>query len=588
MDAGDIENLTFHTPAPTYNRILLAARLAIISFLMGTVVYYQSKFGQLGDYIPALAPVAATYLLTILYAIYLGWGTGQRRFAYFQLFVDQFLITWIVYSTGGLNSPFTFLYVLVIVASVFFGPARAGYALAALAASLFIGLTVAENHGYIHPYHPFPPLADPKVFYNVVMSVMVNTLSFFFVAVMSSHLTGLLSKTGQELAQTIEDFTMLKAFHENVLRNMGLGFMAVGLDRSVLSINPAAERILRASASDVIRKPVEKVLGLEAIREFFGGIEGAGEGERRYHWIYKASGGDDVYLTMALNKFVVGNKIHGAIAVFQDVTELKQMERSMADSERLAAIGKVAAIIAHEIRNPLASLSGSIQVLSSDLSSNLDEASARLMKITVREADRLNHIITDFLDYSSTLNLSRQHIKVAELFEEIITLLKSSPKLSPSVKIHVQVDQDLTGFMDQERIKQVLWNIILNALEAMSAQGILTLKGSRQKEHPSKPKWPSWNRGDAGVEDWIIITVEDNGQGMDEDILENIFEPFFTTKPGGTGLGLPSARKIMESHGGGISASSTPGEGSTFTLWLPGKTSVIQNPSGNYWSMGIQ
>jgi two-component system sensor histidine kinase PilS (NtrC family) len=569
--SGDLEPAAALKPKIlVYNRVLLAGRLAIISFCMGIVVYYQAVYGQLGDYIPALAPVAATYLLTIFYAIFLERGAGQRRFAYLQLFIDQILISWIVYSTGGLNSPFTFMYTLVIVVSVFFGPVSATYALAWFAAILFGLMVGAEHYRVIFPYHPFPLLADPRELYYALMSVMANTLAFFFVAFMGSHISALLSRTGRELAQKIEDFTMLKAFHENVLRIMGLGFLAVGLDRSVLSVNPAAERILRVRAAGMIKKPAEQVLQLDEAREFFGRMDGDGEDERHFHWVYKAPDGDDVYLSMALTRFAVGGKTQGAVAVFQDVTELKMMERSMADSERLAAIGKVAAIIAHEIRNPLASLSGSIQILSSDLSPILDDQSARLMKIMTREADRLNNIITDFLDYSSAPALSRGEAGLAELIGEVLTLVKTSPKLSPAVEIETRAEEGLRAFIDQERIKQVLWNIILNALDSMPEGGKLSIEAARRTERPKAPRSMAARRG-AESGPWIRISVEDTGEGMTKEVSDNIFEPFFTTKPGGTGLGLPSAKKIMESHGGSLEVFSSPGKGSRFILWLPTK-----------------
>ncbi|MDH5636984.1 MAG: ATP-binding protein [Nitrospinota bacterium] len=551
------DSITIRANAPTYNTILLTARLAIISLCMGVVVYYQAKFGRLGDYIPALAPVAITYLLTIIYALYQNWGSNHRRFAYFQLLIDQFLITWIVYSTGGLNSPFTFMYVLVIVASFFYGRAFATYALAGMSTLLFSGLVVSEYMGYIRPYYPFPPLADPKIFYYAFISILVNTLSFIFVAVMSSQIAGLLRKTGQELAKKIEDFTMLQAFHENVLNNMSLGFMAIGLDKSVLSANPAAERILGVRSEEIIRKPADNILQLSEIEEFLNNISASEKTDKRFQWVYKAPESDEVFLSMSLSKFAVGGEIQGAIAVFEDITELKVMERSMAESERMAAVGKVAAVIAHEIRNPLASLSGSIQMLSSDLSSILDENNTKLMNITLREADRLSNIITEFLEYSSPRKPHFREAGLDEILNELVTLLKSGSRLPDSIEIQINAEPGLRAMMDPERVTQVLWNIVLNAVDAMPNGGKLMIEAYLRTDHDSvKGKW-------------IRISLEDSGEGMTKDTLDNIFEPFFTTKTRGTGLGLPSARKIMRSHGGEIEAKSTLGKGSCFVLWLP-------------------
>ncbi|MDH5510060.1 MAG: ATP-binding protein, partial [Nitrospinota bacterium] len=306
-----------------------------------------------------------------------------------------------------------------------------------------------------------------------------------------------------------------------------------------------------------IRKPADNVLQLPEVEEYLSNINASEKTDKRFQWVYNTPSSGEAYLSMSLSKFAVGGETQGAIAVFEDVTELKIMERSMAESERMAAVGKVAAVIAHEIRNPLASLSGSIQMLSSDLSSILDENNTKLMNITIREADRLNNIITEFLDYSSPRKPCFREAGLDEILNELVILLKSGSRLPDSVEIKINTEQGLRAIMDPERVTQVLWNIVLNAVDAMPDGGRLTIEVNL------------WTDRASAEGKWIRISLDDNGEGMTKETLDNIFEPFFTTKTRGTGLGLPSARKIMESHGGRIEAKSTPGEGSCFILWLP-------------------
>jgi len=551
-------------------KILLASRLAIISFFMGIVVFYGVKYNYQGGVIPAMEPVGATYLLTILYATVFKFVSNPLRFAYFQLTVDLFLVTWIIYYTGGLNSPFSFMYILIIIASAYFRSVLAPYALATASSVLYSSLLALEYLNIFRPYYSFPPLGDPGNLYYVFLTGIIHITVFYFIAFLSGHFTELLSESDERLIQKSQDFTMLQAFHENVLANMGLGFLAIDLRGVILSHNPASERILRLKHEDIVRKPADEILGLPRLTGFFKSIEKVVTPFSQFDWTYACPGGDKIQISMNISEFVASGSTHGVIAVFQDVTSVKKLEKQVADSERMAAIGRVSAAIAHEIRNPLASLSGSIQVLSSDLAPILGSENAKLMDIILRETERLNNIINKFLGYASPPSLNTTPTNISLLLSETLTLLKSTPEYSNKIKFESDFPPDLSACVDQELIRQVIWNLCVNGIDAIDGQGSLCIRAYKDKiTTPAVDTHAGLPANDDRLIDCVCVEVSDTGEGIEKEELNKIFEPFYTTKSYGTGLGLPTVHKIVKIHDGKIEARSDPGEATTFTVWLP-------------------
>ncbi|HEB73449.1 MAG TPA: hypothetical protein ENI77_12630 [Nitrospirae bacterium] len=551
-------------------KILLAARLAIISFFMGTVVFYGVKYNYSGGVIPAMEPIGAAYLLTIFYALLFKFIPNPLRFAYLQLTVDLFLVTWIIYYTGGLNSPFSFLYILIIIAAAYFRSVYAPYLLATASSLLYSGLLVLEYLGVFEPYYAFPPLSDPGNLYYVFLTGVIHITIFYFIAFLSGHFTQLLSKSDKRLIQKSQDFTMLQAFHENVLANMGLGFLAIDLDGIILSHNLASERILRLRHEDIVRKPAVRILGLPRLAVFFKSIEKITTPFGQFDWAYTSPGRDKIQISMNVSKFVASGSTHGVIAVFQDVTNLKKLERQVADSERMAAIGRVSAAIAHEIRNPLASLSGSIQMLSSDLAPILDSESAKLMDIIMRETKRLNNIINKFLGYASPPALNTTQTNISLLLSETLTLLKSTPEYADKINFESDFSTDLSACVDQELIRQVIWNLCVNAIDAIDGEGSICVKAYTDEIAAyTIDARAGLFADDNRFTDCVCVKVSDTGKGIEKQDMNKIFEPFYTTKSYGTGLGLPTVHKIVKIHGGKIEVRSDPGKTTTFSVWLP-------------------
>ena len=346
---------------------------------------------------------------------------------------------------------------------------------------------------------------------------------------------------------------------------MGSGMLAIDLSGKILSCNRAARKILGKDERDIIRADAAHTLGLPIFSSYINALDSNPKKLRQFDWLYQNSGGASINLAMAVSEYLVSQKAKGVIAVFHDVTEIKSMERRVAHAERLATIGRMAAGMAHEIRNPLASLSGSIQILSADLAPLLDENDKKLIEITNREVKRLNHTITQFLDYASPSKTEPEKANISEIVKETLTLFRASPKLRSAVTIKEDITPNLFAVVDPEQLRQVIWNLLSNAIEEMPQTGRLTVVASILPGEQS----PDDSSPDLANTDTVVFSVADTGKGIPPDSLDKIFDPFFTTKISGTGLGLATCYKIILSFGGELRVESVEGEGAKFIVRLP-------------------
>jgi len=241
------------------------------------------------------------------------------------------------------------------------------------------------------------------------------------------------------------------------------------------------------------------------------------------------------------------------VITFQDLTEVRALEETSRRQDRLAAVGRVAAGIAHEIRNPLASMRGSIQVLRSEISG--DSGQAELMEIILRESDRLNRIITDFLTYARPRNSTFTDVDLREPLRETFALLRHSPEVRDDHVLEENLpDEPVTISADASQLKQVFWNLSRNALQAMPAGGSLRVEMN------------------LAANGRLRITFSDMGDGMSPEQVEQLFEPFSSSTSGGTGLGLSIVYQIIRDHSGTINVRSREGHGTTISIELPGVT----------------
>jgi two-component system sensor histidine kinase PilS (NtrC family) len=288
---------------------------------------------------------------------------------------------------------------------------------------------------------------------------------------------------------------------------------------------------------------------------------------QRYETLFTHPEGRKIYLGFSISPLTgPDGSLMGHTLIFQDITKFKEMEEEMVRYDKMAAIGQLAAGMAHEIRNPLASLCGSIQMLRSELV--LDPANDRLMHIILRESERLNSLITDFLLFAQPPKINKSVTNIKHIIEETIDLFLNSPDYHDGIQIQGPGNcEDLQVMMDPDQMKQVLWNLFINAAQAMTAGGSLNIELEKRANGLllHSPPGP----GSEAPKTWVKVSISDSGNGIPPHEKEKIFEPFYTTKDQGTGLGLSIVHKIVENHRGTITVESEVGKGSTFVIFLP-------------------
>lgn len=523
--------------------------MVLAVFLLGTLTFFQQHYKIYSFPTSSLYYFAGTVCaLSIVYWYLLQIFQNLPFFAYLQISVDILLITFLVHLTGGIDSGFSLLYHLTIISGSIILYRRGGYLSASLSSILY-GAMLDMQYYNLLGFARSQNFTSAQVLYQVFISI----ISFYAVAFLSGYLSDRLRKTRQELKEKSTDFEDLRVLQDSILRSVGSGIVTMDLEGRVSSWNPAAEQITGYRYAD-IRERSHEVFG-ESIKGIFGHTDDLKEGPISFDGELIKKDGQRLILGMTASLLKdEKDAVRGIILTFQDITKIVEMEERVRRQDRLATIGGLAAGIAHEIRNPLASLSGSIQVLRKDL--DLQGDNQRLMDIVLREAERLNTIITDFLEYARPRASSLAEISLSSLVDETIMLLRNSKNFRNDISITCDVASSVLLHADPQRLRQVFWNLLINGYQSLSGSGEIRISatpGSR-------------NDGDT---EWLRITIADTGQGIAREDIDKIFHPFFTTKTGGTGLGLAIVYRIIEDHGGTIDVESEPGKGTRFIIMLP-------------------
>jgi len=525
----------------------MLSRVVLASFLLSSLAFFQYSYHIFQ--FPSETPIyfaIAVFILTGIYWYLLKVVNNLPLLAYIQTTGDILLISWLVSMTGGIDSGFSILYHVTIISASIILYRRGGYLSASLSSILYGGMLDMQ-------YYDVLGFTRSQIYtpIQVLYLLFVNIISFYTVAFLSSYLSERLRKTRQELQEKSMDFDDLQVFQDHILRSVGSGIVTMNMTGEITSWNNAAEQITGYRFEE-IRTNWKTVFG-DSIKGLFGHTDDLKarpvrfEGHITKHDSSKAMLG----FTASLLKDDEEN-VRGIILTFQDITRLLEMEEQMRRQERLATVGSLAAGIAHEIRNPLASLSGSIQMLQGELELKGDHK--HLMDIVLRETDRLNTIITEFLDYARPRSNRLEQISLESLLEETITLFRNSRESRRDVVINCDIPSALTVTGDPQRMRQVFWNLLINAAQAIPNGGTITISAATG----------------AGFDaDEVNIRIHDSGIGIEREHLERIFDPFFTTKPAGTGLGLAITYRIIEDHNGTIDVKSEVGKGTSVIITLP-------------------
>jgi two-component system sensor histidine kinase PilS (NtrC family) len=538
---------------------LIALRPLLVGVILGAGLFVDSPS------LKGLPREFAIYLLEAVGALsvlYLFCRRIHARWPWLieaQLVIDVSVVSSMVILTGGFHSDFVALYVLPILGGSVLRLSRGGMTIAMWSGVSF-GLIVASQYGLVIPRpehwgltNAILPLPSPRyAFY----SVSVHVIAFIAVARLTGYLAQSLHRSDQNLRAASSAIADLQAFNQLVIDSMSGGLAATDADGRIVMFNRAAEAITGHHAALVRGQEATAVLQLpEELRGALSEVVATGRG-RRVIYPFTLRDGHQLQMGLTLGPLMTAAGA-GYLFTFQDVTELKRLEREAETQKRLAAVGQMAAGIAHEIRNPLASMSGSMQVLRQEL--ELEPDQAQLFDIVLRESDRLNQTIRDFLSYARPSQGRTAPVDMATVIRDAARLLRNSPDCTAAHRIECETEGSTTLHAVEAQMRQIVWNLATNALRAMPSGGTLRLHvGLNGSETAAGVGGPA-----------IVLSVRDDGVGIPAEDLDRIFQPFHGGFAKGAGLGLAIVHRIVSDQGGSIAVQSQAGQGTTIDVILP-------------------
>ena len=541
-------------------RYLMLLRVAFVTFLLGIATFLEIKGEDLLPEISLLSlylVIITSYILSLFYFFLLNLTNNIKITLYIQAICDVLMITGLVYATGGISSVYAVFYTLVIIYSVLFLERRGGLIIAS-ACSICYGLLLdLEYYKILTPLYAIVFQDNPFTAGYVFSKIIIYILSFYLIAFLAIFVVEQEKKTRTLLQEKETAFDQLDLLHRSIIESVDTGILTINLRGQIKSFNRAAEEITGYSFAEVEDKNI-----VDLFPEYGDLLENIHTGG----YPYSQQSRVEMYIESHEKKPLTlgcsvsflndgtGKRI-GDILVFQDLTAIKKMELILEKNRRLAFIGEMAAGLAHEMRNPLASISGSIQVLHKSLP--LNETDERLMQIILRGKDQLESFMRDFLLLSRPTPGMPEMIKIRDVIEDILESMRYLPDWRDDIQV-IKSLQDHLPFIraNKTEIRQLIWNVLMNAIQSMPNGGRVTIETG--KDTP-----------DISAGQFLEIKISDNGQGIMENDLGKIFEPFYTTREKGTGLGLAIVNRIVEGHAGKIKVDSRSGEGTTFTIWLP-------------------
>jgi two-component system sensor histidine kinase PilS (NtrC family) len=537
---------------------LIAARAVVSTLLLGGAVVAQIKSPGSFPIDPFFILIATTYGLTIAYALTLRFAARFRWLIDLQLAIDALIVSAFIYFTGGITSVFSSLYVLPIVAGSTVQFRRGGLFVATLSAVVYVSVVVAQYltaSGVLHdPWlAPFSLPTRPAAQYIVSL----NVFGFFAVAVLSGSLAEGVRSAGARLEQASSEIATLQAFNQHVIDSLPSGLMTTDRAQRVVTFNHAAEAITGLTFERVVGRPLVDVMQMPPglVTVLNAALDGSGAA-RRLEYRFRRGSGAEIDIGLGATHLETPGGRAGYLVTFQDVTDVKKLERDARIQQRLAAVGEMAAGIAHEIRNPLASMSGSIQILRQELP--LSPEQEQLMDIVLRESERLNTTIRSFLAYARPQKFAIARFDVRRALNDTALLLRNSADVLDAHTVDLDLPSgELWYEADEGQIKQIVWNLATNGLRAMPKGGRLKLSASRD-----------------GGNDSVVIAVQDEGIGIPPEELDGLFQPFHGGFAKGSGLGLAIVHRIVTDYHGEIHVSSKPGAGTTVSVRLPVRVEV--------------
>lgn len=519
---------------------LLVRLLVIALFLSGTIVNQVRSAvvdSQILDWLYLLAAVCLVQ--SLVFPALFSLRQRNKLLLRCQICWDLLFVTALIFLDGGIASHLSFLYIFIIFSVSIFLSRREVFVAASAAAILYGGLLDLQYYSMLPVFAAFPAnaVSSRAIFYNIFISVIV----FYLIAFLSSLLAERLRHSELALKKREIDFEELENLNQIILENIPSGLIIINNAGRVRSFNAGATTITGYYLESIYNRPISELFPEMIVLE---GDEFKTVARGETCLVDKQGDRRPVGFTSSIVRDVSGETL-GLLITFQDLSRLKEMEDQLKRADRLAAAGQLAAGMAHEIRNPLASISGSVQLLMED--DKLEQQDRRLMGIVVREAERLNALLTDFLVFARPSPLCYESVDLAELLDELVALVAADERFK-DIELQMDYKSDLEWYCDRSQLRQALLNLMVNGAEAMEHGGRLI----------------------CGLDSEVsAVFIEDTGSGIPDAIRDKVFDPFFTTKDSGTGLGLATVHAIVEAHQGRLDLVKAEGGGERFIISMP-------------------
>lgn len=528
---------------------LMLLRLVVTTLLLGATLFFQlQQHGAV--YVESAVPlyilIAATFTLSLIYTLALPRIPDLWQFSFFQAMVDVVYATVVIYFTGGPTSVFTLLYVFPIITSGLLHYRRGALIAASASSVLFGSLINLQFHGVL-PSSDWPWVSPWSSYTSgyLLWVLVVHLTIFLFVAVLASAVAEQARTARISLNLKEIDYEKLAALHTSIVRSIPIGIITTDERDRITYVNSAGAAQIGVTPAELIQSPLRQVFSV-----IEDDMDRSGTRGESYRTIREVENNPrHIELTVSDLRSEDGTP-RGRLVVFQDVTSVRKMEERVRLSEKQAAFVRIAAGMAHEIRNPLASIRGATEMLSH--SDGRSENDKKLMNIVIRETDRLNSLLSDFLLTVGGSRPKKIRVILSDLVEETVGLFAGDPSVRRNVSLETLINKGVEVEGEPARLKQALWNLLTNAVDATPDRGVIrVLLGTEEGSG------------------YAVVRVQDSGPGIPPEIRDRLFEPFTTTKEKGTGLGLSLVLSVVESHNGTIQVHSTPGTGTVFTVRLP-------------------
>jgi two-component system sensor histidine kinase PilS (NtrC family) len=528
-------------------RLFILARIVVtILFLASTIVLKLTDNEAIGQF--QFRGIVELMVLSCLFSAvslaFLRRLTWLAQFSCIQIIWDILFVTLLLMLTDGIASPYSFLYLLAIMSAGMLLTRQQALYTAALCVILYGAMVDLQYYGLLAGIGLSSEIAQQKGSVVIFYTIFLHLVGFVLAAGMGSYFA--------ERARVTEvNYEELKQLHSTIVEHLESGLLTVTSDGLIKVFNPYIEKLTGLTQAYAYGRPISSVFPQLPVHGY--DLVSRAQGD----FYYRSSSGVPLIIGYAAVPFTnIQGDVSGLIVTLKDLTEIRQMELALKRSDRLAALGELSARMAHEIRNPLAAISGSVQLLSEH--GCLRDHESRLLAIVMRESERLNGLITDFLAYARPTPPKYERFNLSALLDDLAALLVADGRFE-KIHLRLKVSDDLFAWADRGQLQQVLLNLFQNAADAMPDGGELSMNADLQS-----------GTDDAGTNfSLLCLKVIDQGRGMDEETLCHLFEPFWTTKPAGTGLGLATVYRIVDGHGGLVQVGPREGGGTVVSILLP-------------------